>query len=257
MKDLFIKNYKYTRKDVRAILNISNPDDIGGIWSTGYIKHNNCFYIFANISDSGRTGHDYQNNLDGHFLYWYIKRSHNFTSNTVVDLMSGAFPIRIFCRYDSSNSYFTFLGYGKLADYGTDNDNWICWELIDTHGKKDLVTEFSNRKKFIEGSRTTHTVNRYERDPKARLECLKYHGYFCKVCNFDFETFYGSIGKNFIHVHHLIEMSRIGQEYVVDPINDLIPVCPNCHAMLHKRKPAYSINELKSIVSDRREKNEQ
>jgi hypothetical protein len=33
-------------------------------------------------------------------------------------------------------------------------------------------------------------------------------------------------------------------------INDLIPVCPNCHAMIHRRKPAaYSIEEVKEFVA--------
>lgn len=61
----------------------------------------------------------------------------------------------------------------------------------------------------------------------------------------NFEERYGEIGKGFIHVHHEVEISTIGEDYEIDPIDDLKPVCPNCHAMLHKRKPAYSIDELK------------
>jgi 5-methylcytosine-specific restriction protein A len=60
---------------------------------------------------------------------------------------------------------------------------------------------------------------------------------------------YGDIGRDFIHVHHEVELASIGAEYVIDPINDLKPVCPNCHAMLHRRKPAYSVNELKNHLT--------
>ena len=59
---------------------------------------------------------------------------------------------------------------------------------------------------------------------------------------------YGTLGEKFVHVHHLLDLSEIGQEYKVDPINDLRPVCPICHAMLHRRRPALTINELKGII---------
>jgi len=94
-----------------------------------------------------------------------------------------------------------------------------------------------------EGSKKTITVNTYERNPKARLNCINKYGVNCIVCGFNFEKTYGERGKEFIHVHHLVAVSDIGDEYVVDPIKDLRPVCPNCHAMLH-RKGNISIKEL-------------
>ena len=81
--------------------------------------------------------------------------------------------------------------------------------------------------KILEGSKKQVLVNVYERDTKARQVCLNKHGYICKICNFDFEKKYGLIGKEFIHVHHLIPLSEIKEEYEVNPIEDLIPVCPN------------------------------
>jgi len=59
----------------------------------------------------------------------------------------------------------------------------------------------------------------------------------------------GDIDKNFIHVHHLKEISQIGEEYEIDPLKDLRPVCPNCHAILHRQKQAYTIEELKKIIN--------
>ena len=102
---------------------------------------------------------------------------------------------------------------------------------------------------FAEGAIATVTINIYERNPLARQKCIEHYGYACFVCNFEFEAAYGPLGCSFIHVHHLIELSAIKGEYTVDPINDLRPLCPNCHAMIHKRRPALSIEELRGHLT--------
>ena len=104
--------------------------------------------------------------------------------------------------------------------------------------------EIADSNAFIEGTRTRVYVNRYERDRNARDACIRYYGARCAVCNFDFESTYGEIGIGFIHVHHKTLISELGVDYLVDPIEDLIPVCPNCHAMLHIRNPPLTIIEL-------------
>lgn len=101
---------------------------------------------------------------------------------------------------------------------------------------------------YIEGAVTQVVVNKYERSAAARKACVDAHGCTCAVCKFDFGAVYGALGQGFIHVHHLIELSSIGEAYEVDPIKDLRPVCPNCHAMLHRRVPALSIEELRVML---------
>ena len=101
---------------------------------------------------------------------------------------------------------------------------------------------------YYEGSVTTVKVNKYERNQEARRKCIEIHGCQCKVCGFDFEKVYGAFGKGKIHVHHIKPLNEISKEYIVDPIYDLIPVCPNCHLMLHSRKPAFKPNEVKSFI---------
>jgi predicted HNH restriction endonuclease len=91
-------------------------------------------------------------------------------------------------------------------------------------------------------------VNSYERDPAARLACIAHYGTDCSVCRFNFGRVYGPLGEGFIHIHHLRDLATIGEEYEVNPIEDLRPVCPNCHAMLHTRTPAMSIEELRRIM---------
>jgi 5-methylcytosine-specific restriction enzyme A len=101
---------------------------------------------------------------------------------------------------------------------------------------------------FPEGRNTRVEVNRYERDRRARKACLAHWGSSCVVCGLDFGDLYGSLGQGFIHVHHLLELSAMDPGYRVDPITDLRPVCPNCHAMLHRHRPALSIDELKRLL---------
>ncbi len=105
-----------------------------------------------------------------------------------------------------------------------------------------------NEQTIVEGAKKPIIVNAYERSSKARQKCIEFYGIKCFICNFDFEKVYGSIGKGFIHVHHLKPLSEIDEEYEINPIEDLRPVCPNCHAMLHKSVPAYSINDIKNII---------
>ncbi len=96
----------------------------------------------------------------------------------------------------------------------------------------------------IEGAKKQIVVNAYERDATAKPRCIKRWGCVCVVCDFDFHAVYGDLGKDFIHVHHLRPIHTIGEEYVLDPENDLRPVCPNCHSMLHRKKDVLSIEEL-------------
>ena len=107
----------------------------------------------------------------------------------------------------------------------------------------------SQPSEFIEGAVKQVTINAYERNPKARAACIEKYGATCQVCDLNFENKYGKIGKGFIHVHHKVDLAMIGENYQVDPVNDLIPVCPNCHAMLHTEKPAMDIEKLKQILA--------
>ena len=100
-----------------------------------------------------------------------------------------------------------------------------------------------------EGATSKVTVNRYERDRRARQCCIEHWGTTCQICGFDFGATYGEIGDGYIHVHHLIEISTVGETYIIDPVEDLRPVCPNCHAMLHTRRPALTIQELQELLS--------
>jgi predicted HNH restriction endonuclease len=100
-----------------------------------------------------------------------------------------------------------------------------------------------------EGAVFERRVNAYERNPLARQQCIKKYGATCFICGFSFGIVYGEALDGLIHVHHLIPLSEVGKAYKVDPIADLRPVCPNCHAVIHHRRDrAYSIAEVKSFL---------
>lgn len=99
------------------------------------------------------------------------------------------------------------------------------------------------RVKFIYGKR-------YERDSENRRLAVKKHGLNCHVCDFNFELVYGERGKDFIEIHHIKPLSTLTEVMEVNPETDLVPLCANCHRMIHRRKDnVLSVEELKSILS--------
>lgn len=97
-----------------------------------------------------------------------------------------------------------------------------------------------------EGIGQTVTVNRYERDPNIRRACIAHFGAVCNVCGFDFGVTYGSLGVNFIEVHHIVPLAQSGGAGVlVDPTRDVIPVCSNCHSMIHRGGATRDIQEVR------------
>jgi predicted HNH restriction endonuclease len=102
---------------------------------------------------------------------------------------------------------------------------------------------------FKEGQRVAVYVERIERDNAARAKCIQYHGTICKACSFDFGLAYGELGMGYIHVHHCTtQLSETSGVHNIDPIRDLIPLCPNCHAMVHARTPMLTIEALQLVL---------
>lgn len=104
---------------------------------------------------------------------------------------------------------------------------------------------------YTEGSVHKLSINSYERNQKAREACIEKYGYSCQICGLNLSQRYGPVGKDFIHVHHInFISSKGGQSHKIDPSKDLIPVCPNCHAMLHRKVDGkyLTVDDLKAIV---------
>ncbi len=122
------------------------------------------------------------------------------------------------------------------------------WYAADSSVTGPLTEELTAPERYLEGARSIVTINAYERNPKARAACIAHHGHICRVCGFDFARIFGSLGAGFIHVHHIVPIGKLDKEYEIDPVADLIPVCPNCHAMIHRTEPPLTVEQLRSHI---------
>ena len=111
-----------------------------------------------------------------------------------------------------------------------------------------LPEELSTNEGYAEGARKSVTLNAYERNPQARAACIAHFGARCSVCDLLMEERYGPIAAGFIHVHHIVPLAEVGPDYRVNPIQDLRPVCPNCHAVIHRRKPPLSVEAAQQLI---------
>jgi 5-methylcytosine-specific restriction enzyme A len=103
---------------------------------------------------------------------------------------------------------------------------------------------------YKDGAVKQYYGKRYERRPENRKKAIEHHGLSCVVCGFNFEKVYGERGKDFIEVHHVNPLRNIGEQIVIDPKEDLVPVCSNCHRMIHRRKDnVLTVNELRLLVT--------
>jgi 5-methylcytosine-specific restriction protein A len=116
-------------------------------------------------------------------------------------------------------------------------------EVWTTNSSDSLVAEGVE-----EGAMVAVVTNRYERSRYNRALCLRYYGFKCRGCGQLMEKIYGPIGQNVIHVHHIVPISRMGGSYVIDPIKDLIPLCPNCHNVVHRQDPPLEMSVLNSLT---------
>ncbi len=120
---------------------------------------------------------------------------------------------------------------------------WVSYDL-----QGHLLAEEVGSDDFWEGAVEKVLVNRFERSKTARDQCLHHYGYACSACGITLKDVYGAVAEEFIHVHHIVPLSEVGEGYQVHPINDLRPVCPNCHSIIHRRKKPLAIDEVKNLL---------
>ncbi|NUY55240.1 HNH endonuclease [Salinivibrio sp. EAGSL] len=159
--------------------------------------------------------------------------------------------------FDSDNS---ILGYSHQRQAAlTDIDPEALWEASESNvAKGENVrwtlakckgTKKSNDIVHFEGKRYSVLSTAIERDRSAREKCIRHFGCNCQVCGMNFQNLYGDIGRDYIHVHHRVDLAHSDGERIINPETDLVPLCPNCHAMIHTDKPAMSVEKLKEIYN--------
>jgi len=241
----------YTKSEIYRLCAVP-PDKQRGAWDTGYTSYEGSWFIFCNVGVPGRTGHDYDNRFQGDDLIWYGKTGSHDKQPSIQAMLGPATPVLVFYR-DDDRAAFTFAGCARALSHGGADPVEIVWSFErSAHERSEVLPEelSDETEIFLEGAVKRIAVNAYERNPQARAACLRAHGLSCAVCDFNFASVYGEIGENFIHVHHLKPIALTDSEYTINPVEDLRPVCPNCHAMLHRRKGPipYSIEELAAFI---------
>jgi hypothetical protein len=113
---------------------------------------------------------------------------------------------------------------------------------------EELIKGYSPKE--TEGGSKSVLLTVYERNPTARRQCLDHYGTDCSGCGISFGKIYGESAEGYIHVHHVKGVSSRGGKYVVDPVKDLRPICPNCHAVVHRQSPPLTIMKLKNMLKE-------
>ena len=133
----------------------------------------------------------------------------------------------------------TYQMIARLATLNNEQVAKVTYPLNDTE---------QGLESFLEGSASIRYTTVYERSAKLRKQAILIHGTTCKACGFNFKNFYGEYAGDYIHIHHVRPVSD--GPTIVDPENDLVPLCANCHAITHRRKDkALSISELKAMIN--------
>jgi 5-methylcytosine-specific restriction protein A len=226
---MFQPGFTYTKNDIYRLLAVP-PEIQRGAWDTGLRFYDNDAFVFANVEIAGRTGHNYGNHWDGDELIWFGLTDSHTSQPTIQKLLNPSGRILIFTR-TVDRAPFYYEGEGTALHCLGERPVCIVW------GLKGLPTKYPDEVAITyglsEGAAKSVLVNRFERNIAARRACLAH---------------YGDLGKGFIHVHHLVPLASIGHEYILDPVHDLRPVCPNCHAMLHRTTPPLSIDTLQQQI---------
>lgn len=250
---LFIWNPKrWTWVDLAdAIYRVNNGDQYDMYWSCGNTKKiavgDTFFLLRLGEEPKGILGCGYVSSTPYELPHWDEQKAADGRLALRTDLLFKALSDRPIIslsvlqrRYPDYN--WTPQGGGQTIPAS------IASELF-SEIQRSLVFSFTPEspaevKLYAEGKSRTITSKTYDRSPQARQACIEHYGYNCAVCGFNFETAYGSIGTTYIEVHHLRPVADANEEYLIDPVKDLRPVCANCHRMLHRRRPPLSIEEL-------------
>jgi len=145
-----------------------------------------------------------------------------------------------------------------IKDHSPDFVNFLSEELGNRmpqpsydrgHGQIDPSSHGRGPAKepYIEGAVIQVLLNKYERDPLARKACIQHYGAVCSVCDTTLESLYGPAVTGLIHVHHIMPLASIGKSKTIDPVRDLRPVCPNCHAVIHSINPPRTIDQVRRM----------
>ena len=169
---------------------------------------------------------------------------------------------RLAIDYDAAVAFYKSYDLASLPEQSeliTDIQTMVSlYDLLVGRGGLDNVegaTELgadqdqSSAYQTIEERRRYVRHNRIDRHSGAARLAKKVHGHICQGCGFDFNVVYGEFAENYIEAHHLTPLADLPEDQPVslDPKTDFAVLCANCHRMVHKKKEALTIEQLKRL----------
>jgi hypothetical protein len=133
-------------------------------------------------------------------------------------------------------------------------------EIVRAQDTGRKVVVFDENLFISEGKKKTVTTQIYERSKQLRDKAIEHYTVdgkiVCAACGFDFQKIYGEVGRGYIEVHHQKPVFQYEEtdfsRLISDALKDLIPLCANCHRMIHRKKDKpLSVEELIELLNSR------
>lgn len=246
----FIVGDKYTRRQVQQTVGLTPAR--GGPWDTGYVRHGGEWFLFPTVGGPSASGFDYHNHWVDEGLHWSAKKGAHAAQPSMRQMLANDAVVHLFAREGPRESfeYFGVVTPARTLPGATALE--VIWRLpqgsLPIASRSSIPEEVDPGHLYPEGAVKSITVNAYERSREARSACIGRWGYTCAACGLTLSSTYGEAAAKTIHVHHLRPLASVGSGYKVNPIDDLRPVCPNCHAVIHSRIPMYSLEEVQLML---------
>ena len=246
-------------RDQRYIdINSSAWKEIVDYWKYACVHQKKCFLIALRHIDN-EIG-EYIFSIEGD-LSLLSGRSIYIHSNQLEDIKNDL-DINVYDVNEERACKLCVFKVDSLKDYILNYENHISSkflrETINTAIYDFIIndenTSIVERSTVSEGKRIEYYTSKYERSKANRDKAVSIHGTKCFGCGFDFEKSYGKRGKGYIEIHHIKPLYEFETEVIIDPKTDLVPVCSNCHRMIHRKKgDVLTMEDLKQLVTDNME----
>ncbi len=244
---------QYSRHDIADRLGFKGHEAL----TAGVICPANAADILLFVNQDSRPDlHEYRNSFDGESLVIDGRTDHAYDNRLIASVTDGS-PVRLFFR-EKRRGNFTYFGLMRLEEYELkqEHPSRFRFRALETRtdtGESGGPGHQASDDAFLgpEGKQRLATHVKYERDPNNRKAALNKHGRACVVCGFRFDRAYGpELARSYIEVHHTVSITKLGGR--PPTVNELIPLCANCHRMAHRRPgEIVPIDELRAIYKSR------
>ena len=235
----------YNREQIANILSTTDANIRNGVFrprGAGFVL------LFVTEEHEDPRAPSYHDQLRGNVLTWYGQLKGR-TDRLIINSSTDNLKLLLFHRKKKrqySGYGFQYLGPVSYVRHKGSRPTLFTLKVDEIVYDTE---ESSTVGSFREGNPRERSSNFFERDPDARAEAIRIHGFACSVCGFDFESFYGHWGTGYAEVHHVLPLSRSRSERETNPETDLVVLCSNCHRMIHHfRNHILTPDELKEIV---------